>query len=556
MISALATNRWQFSMPQLRLENSLVDDRYEVRERLSLGSYAEIFVGRDRRRNGEEVVIKALNAHLQGTPDADLERTLIENFQNEAMALDAVRHPHVILRLGHGTAADLNGVPFHYLALEYMAGGDLLKLCRTHGNSALDFPTTLFYFKQACEALAYAHSKGVIHRDLKPNNFLLTKDRLTLKVADFGVAKMTSEEAAEITRVGADIYAPPEHHPDESHSHVGRLTASADIYSLAKSFYTVVGGRTPAQFVRRPITSLPENVASQPWAESLLAVLRRATADTPPARYATVVEFWSELASAATKLPSVVAAKIPVEEDDATRVRSKPAPEVVSEKLAVAPTNLPAKPAQPEFSSLLPNAEPSPVNHVATPTTAPVADKQKIVVNFDTPKTENAAVAATNAAKPKTAPQQLPQTPQGHASQLETFMAPLWRRVAVAVLALLFLATLVSMYRFGRKQSAAVPNGSSSPGIGLPSLGIGGKQIEVLTDGLNVRQGPGREFGSLGVVLKGSKHKLLKSSDNGWVQIEVSEWSPNDPHVTDQKQGWVNGDPKLKLIDVSSRGLW
>ncbi|HZN10757.1 MAG TPA: hypothetical protein VFC61_03705, partial [Blastocatellia bacterium] len=108
----------KFKMPELRLENSLVDERYEIRERLGLGSYAEIFVARDRVAGGQEVVIKALNTSLQGTPEEELERTLIENFQNEAVALDAVRHPHVILRVGHGTAADLRGVPFHYLVLE------------------------------------------------------------------------------------------------------------------------------------------------------------------------------------------------------------------------------------------------------------------------------------------------------------------------------------------------------------------------------------------------------------------------------------------------------
>src|SRR5262245_42114250 len=219
-------------MPELKLENSIVDNRYEVVERLSRGSFAEIFVARDREVDGMEVVIKALNTSLQGTPDADLERTLIENFQNEAIALDAVRHPHVILRWGHGTAADLRETPFHYLVLEYMPGGDLLKLCRARPNNSLPLDDALLYFKQACEALAYAHDKGIIHRDLKPNNLLLSADCRTLKIADFGVAKIATGEDNEITRVGADIYAPPEHHPEVFAGTIAtrsRLTASADI---------------------------------------------------------------------------------------------------------------------------------------------------------------------------------------------------------------------------------------------------------------------------------------------------------------------------------------
>src|SRR5262245_34767696 len=102
-------------MPELKLENSIVDDRYLIDRCLGRGSYAEIFLAYDQNRSDEPVIIKALNTSLQGTPDQELERTLIENFQNEAIAIDKVRHPNIIRRLGHGTAADLQGKPFHYL---------------------------------------------------------------------------------------------------------------------------------------------------------------------------------------------------------------------------------------------------------------------------------------------------------------------------------------------------------------------------------------------------------------------------------------------------------
>ena len=180
-------------VPELRLENSVVDDRYLVDRCLGRGSYAEIFLAYDQRRQEPLVIIKALNTSLQGTPDPELEQTLVENFQNEAIALDRVRHPHIIQRLGHGTAADLEGVPFHYLVLEYMPGGDLWSLCR---KRPVDLDATLSYFQQVAEALAYAHSQRVIHRDIKPNNLLLSADRRVLKIADFGVAKMTHDEAS------------------------------------------------------------------------------------------------------------------------------------------------------------------------------------------------------------------------------------------------------------------------------------------------------------------------------------------------------------------------
>ena len=260
---------------------------------LGRGSYAEVFVAHDQSHNDEPVIIKALNVTLQGTPDAELEQTLIENFQNEAVALDKVRHPNIIRRLGHGTAADLEGAAFHYLVLEYMPGGDLLGLCRHH-PLALD--DALRYFQQVCEALAFAHSRGVIHRDLKPQNLLLSADKKVIKIADFGVAKMTHDTSDEITRVGTNVYAPPEHHPDAPDHLRERLTPAADIYSLAKTVYTVMTGLAPRRFSRQPISELPPALRDEAWGAELLALLNRATQDRPGARYQTVQEFWDAFA--------------------------------------------------------------------------------------------------------------------------------------------------------------------------------------------------------------------------------------------------------------------
>src|SRR5438876_6360935 len=112
-------------MPELKITNSLVNDRYEILERQGQGSYSEIFLALDREQGGQLVVIKALNLSLQGTLEAELEKTLIDNFQNEAAALDSVSHLHIIRRLGGGAAIDLNGLPFQHIVLEYMPCGDL-----------------------------------------------------------------------------------------------------------------------------------------------------------------------------------------------------------------------------------------------------------------------------------------------------------------------------------------------------------------------------------------------------------------------------------------------
>ena len=83
-------------MAELKLQQSRLDGRYDVLECLGRGSYAEIYVAKDNAAADDApatVVIKALNIFLQETPDAELEHTLVSNFQNEAVALDLVRHP-------------------------------------------------------------------------------------------------------------------------------------------------------------------------------------------------------------------------------------------------------------------------------------------------------------------------------------------------------------------------------------------------------------------------------------------------------------------------------
>src|SRR5687767_10068616 len=177
-------------MSELKLQQSRLDGRYDIVDCLGRGSYAEIYVATDNAAvDGapRTVVIKALNLYLQDEPDAELERTLVSNFQNEAVALDRVRHPNVINRLGHGTARDLEGMTFHYLVLEFMQGGDLQKHSR---ESRLSLKQALKYIEQVCAGLRHAHQHNIIHRDIKPQNLLLSKDKDIVKIADFGVARV------------------------------------------------------------------------------------------------------------------------------------------------------------------------------------------------------------------------------------------------------------------------------------------------------------------------------------------------------------------------------
>ncbi|MBC7795471.1 MAG: serine/threonine protein kinase [Pyrinomonadaceae bacterium] len=336
-------------MKELALQNCRLDDRYDLLRLLGRGSYAEIYVGLDNRAANDSpnrtVVIKALNVLLQEEPDDDLERTLIENFQNEAVALDRVHHPNIISRLGHGTARDLRGTVFHYLVLEYLPGGDLAEMNK---KQPFAFELMLRYIEQVCAGLDYAHRQKIIHRDIKPHNLLLTKNRQVVKIADFGVAKLADDDSP-ITRVGTNVYAAPEHSPlMTGQISSTKLTPAADVYSLAKTVYALLVGRSPREFSNAPISGLPQNLADKPWAKGIVRVLERATQNEPLKRHQNVGDFWQELYQV----------KLALEIDLPTQVAAR-----VTAPLAASnvPGFSPQTPVLPKFDSM-PNVQTKPVN--------------------------------------------------------------------------------------------------------------------------------------------------------------------------------------------------
>ncbi|HSO76719.1 MAG TPA: serine/threonine protein kinase [Blastocatellia bacterium] len=524
-------------MPELRLENSIVDDRYLVDRCLGRGSYAEIFLAYDQGRRDEAVIIKALNVTLQGSVDAELEETLIENFQNEAIALDKVRHPNIIRRLGHGTAADLEGVPFHYLLLEYMPGGDLLTLCR---NRPIGLDRVLLYFQQVAEALAYAHSQRVIHRDIKPNNLLLSGDNRLVKIADFGVAKMTHDDSVEITRVGTNVFAPPEHHPDTTTDDLNeKLTPSADVYSLAKTIYTTMTGRAPRQFARLPITELPVELANEPWAGALLDVLRKATEPRVADRYQSVQEFWSEFVS--VKLSRGTNAQA-AEDPDATIVRARARLKGISEVAQAA--------AKPNFQALavaqVENGRPQKARIVvelqqhAEPNVVSSYDSRSAEPRPGTPP----AVAGLNNVQ-VTAPSSVTEARASSAGtkrfdddgvraggrpySLKAFVTSEWlRRVFIVFLAAALIGLVASTYYYFAERK------------GMPAIfeRLVAREGSIAgADNVNLRSEP---RGSVLVTLAAGTRVRALEDRGGWVRVRVLEW-PGAPPDNSTDAGWVDG---------------
>lgn len=548
-------------MSELKLENSIVDDRYLVDRCLSHGSYAEIFLAADQLYDDELVIIKALNVTLQGTPDPELEQTLVENFQNEAVALDKVRHPNIIRRLGHGTAADLRGAPFHYLVLEYMPGGELLDLCR---RKPLSLDEALFYFQQVAEALAYAHSQRIIHRDIKPNNLLLSADKKIVKIADFGVAKMTVDDStAEITRVGTNVYAPPEHHPDASSDHSNqRLTASADIYSLAKTIYTAMTGRAPRQFSRQPITEIPEGLAAKSWGAGLLRALRKATQSRVTDRYDSVQGFWEDFAR--LRLGESSEAE---PDDEATIVRRRLIATSTAERTAARPhfqtiSSTPLEGSRPQKARIVvelahhrdkgrdtqtndAQANPEPGNpirasmHPRVPASsssdgarygvgARVATKDDALANAETGVVGRANLKEKSAAE-------LRERREVESSFFDNLRATIgsdWlRRVFIVFLVAAVIGLAASTYYYFAEHNGVLPE------IFQKDASIGGNASNV-----NLRSEPGGSV--LAIMPAGTRVRVLE--DRGkWLRIRVLNWVGNPP-ANAPESGWVDGQFVIK----------
>jgi serine/threonine protein kinase len=507
-------------MSELKLQNSRLDGRYDIVECLGRGSYAEIYVANDNAAAEgapTTIVIKALNLNLQDAPDVELERTLVSNFQNEAVALDRVRHPNVINRLGHGTAIDLDGTTFHYIVLEYLPGGDLFALTKTR---PLSIQKALFYLEQVCSGLAHAHKCGVIHRDIKPQNLLLTADKEVVKIADFGVARIDATEGA-ITRVGTNIYSAPEHNPLMQTGQLDtgglrlpkdHLSPAADIYSLAKTTYTLLAGESPRRFAQHAITELPLHVRETPWANAVVRVLQKATQNRPEARYQTVEEFWDDIADASLP-PTRPLQMVPA---GVQEMRRKP-----SEDLSVEPEE--------DFTEAAP-----PRPHFEVPKAIPPLDtarRPRIVVPINREVQRQMELRARQEMEGQRRERRLEKASPTVDSVLP---ASKKRRALVAVgLILAFSGMLLATHKYVTTRWNPL-----APIVQTVDPVIIGRQGVTTTD-VNLRPIASSTNMPIGLAESGSKVKVL-SADNNWYEVQVVEHSrPKiDPYSSDR--GWVN----------------
>lgn len=210
------------------LEGAIVDGRYVVHSRLARGGMSTVYVATDLRLD-RRVALKVLYPHLAEEPG------FIDRFEQEAKSAARLSHPHVVGVLDQGVD-DVDGQPVAYLVMEFVSGRTLRDVLREHGR--LTPRHALVLLDAVVEGLAAAHHAGLIHRDVKPENVLLS-DGGQVKIADFGLARAVSATTGTATLVGTAAYLSPE-------LVLGRpAEAQSDIYSTGVMLYELITGRQP-----------------------------------------------------------------------------------------------------------------------------------------------------------------------------------------------------------------------------------------------------------------------------------------------------------------------
>ncbi|CAN5541693.1 hypothetical protein BH24ACT18_BH24ACT18_13320 [soil metagenome] len=170
------------------VQGSVVDNRYDIVRPLGSGGMGEVYLARDRTL-GRDVALKILRSQYAG------DRESAERFKREALSAARLSHPSIVQVYDRGDTEEGSS----YIAMEYVPGGTLKE--RITEDGPLDARLAASYGYQVAEALGAAHAKGIVHRDIKPQNVLITAPGQA-KVADFGIARAASAAGDSQTQTG------------------------------------------------------------------------------------------------------------------------------------------------------------------------------------------------------------------------------------------------------------------------------------------------------------------------------------------------------------------
>ena len=296
----------------------VLGDRYELVDQLGFGGMAEVFRARDLRL-GRDVAVKVLRADLARDPSFQ------SRFRREAQAAASLSHPAVVAVFDTG---EDGGVP--YIVMELVEGRTLRDILQTEGKLPPERAVEVVAY--VCEALEYSHQAGIVHRDIKPGNVMVTTTG-EVKVMDFGIARAVTASQSTMTQTAAVMGTAQYLSPEQARGE--HVDARSDIYSTGCLLYELLCGRPPFlgdspvavayQHVREDAAPPSRHAAT--IGPDLDAIVLMAIAKNPAHRYQTAAEMRDDLDRVRRGEPVLAA---PVLVDETTTFAPTPAAPVVA----------------------------------------------------------------------------------------------------------------------------------------------------------------------------------------------------------------------------------
>lgn len=204
-----------------------LDGRYSIESLVGVGGMANVYRGTDLK-TGNQIAVKVLKDEFLDNEE------LVRRFKNESKAISILSHPNIVKVYDVSVTDKLQ-----YIVMEYVDGITLKEYLKQRGG-ALTWKETVHFATQVLSALQHAHSKGIIHRDVKPQNIMLLADG-SIKMMDFGIARFSRAQSQTVSdkAIGSVHYISPEQAKGE------RTDARTDIYSVGVMLYEMLSGRLP-----------------------------------------------------------------------------------------------------------------------------------------------------------------------------------------------------------------------------------------------------------------------------------------------------------------------
>lgn len=275
------------------VKEGLVLEGFRLEQRLAKGGMSEVYLA-TQISLGRKVAVKV----VLGDPVRAGE--LAARFIRETQVLAGFTSPHIVQVLAAGAAPLANGQSLRWMAMEYMPHGDLTTWVKRNGTPSVE--AIVHWFRQALQGLQYAHQRGILHRDIKPQNVLLTGDG-DVKLCDFGLLKRTDLDEIGLTQHGCVMGTPQYISPEQALG--DDADERSDIYSLGATFFHLLSGRLPfeeskmtALLLRVTRDEAPSLMQITPLAPRPLSVIvARMLANKPVDRYQSVDVILEDLES-------------------------------------------------------------------------------------------------------------------------------------------------------------------------------------------------------------------------------------------------------------------